>query len=136
MLPDLPLDDLLGRTFYIDGALWRVVYNREIYRVAFLRLATEIVFDRALELIASGEILWKLPEPFDPLGPDSAVDAVQQHVALLVAFQRSPTCMSSKDWTLRAGIDTRLADCRSWLARRALSSGDGEHEGEGDAGEH
>lgn len=120
----IPLDDEIGRTFYIDGAPWRLVYNRGIRYFALQRVAPAIDLDRALELIASGELLWNPPEQFDALRSDASVEDVRQHVALLDAFRRSPVCADSTDWALLARIDMRLADARSWLARRALTSGD------------
>jgi hypothetical protein len=125
----LPLDDQIGRTFYIDGAPWRLVYTPAVRAFALRRVAPEIAFERAVELIASGELLWNPPGQFEALRPDSAVDAVRRHVALLDAFRRSPLCADSNDWALLARIDARLADGRSWLARRALTSGDAAGEG-------
>jgi hypothetical protein len=124
MLPKLPLDDEIGRTFYINCAAWRLVYNPEIRGVALRRIATELPFARALELIASGELLWNPFEHFVPLGSGMSLEAVQRHIALLGAFRRSPTCIESTDWRVLARIDERLAETRTWLARRALASGE------------
>ena len=52
-------------------------------------------------------------------------EAVQQHVALLDAFRRSPLFADSKDWALPARIDARISESRAWLTRRALRSGEG-----------
>lgn len=132
MTLQLPLDDIVGQTFYIDGAPWRVAYNKALRRFALKRLAPEIALERALELIASGELLWNPPEQFEPLEPDAPVETVQRHVSLLDAFRRSPTCAASTDWVLRARIDARLVESRAWLAGRALGSGDAaEEEGGG-----
>ena len=132
MLPKLPLDDEIGRTFYVNGAPWRLVYDPAIRGVALQRLATEIPFARAVELIASGELLWNPFVHFVPLGPGMSMEAVQRHVALLGAFRRSPTCIDSTDWRVLARIDERLAETRTWLARRALTSG--EPRGDGGSG--
>lgn len=128
MNTELPLDDLLGKTYYIDGAPWRVIYNREIQRVALRRVAPEIAFDVALERIASGALLWNPPERFEPLGSDDAFEAVQRHLALLDAFRQSPTFLHSNDWELQSRLSERQRECRAWLARRALTSGDGSGE--------
>jgi hypothetical protein len=124
MFPKLPLDDEIGRTFYINGAPWRLSYNPAIRGVALRRLSTEIPFARVLELIASGELLWNPFEHFVPLGPGMSLEAVQRHIALLGAFRRSPTCIDATDWRVLARIDERLAETRTWLARRALTSGE------------
>jgi hypothetical protein len=124
MPSEFPLDDLIGRSFYIDGAPWRLAYNRAVRAFALRRVASEIPLDEALEQIAAGELLWNPPDQFEPLGPDVAVAVVQQHIALLNAFSRSLARVESTNWALRARIDERLAEARSWLARRALKSGD------------
>ena len=120
----LPLDDAIGRTHYIGGAAWRLTYNRQIRRFVLKPVALDIPFGEAVERVASGELLWQLPERFDPLDRDGSVDAVQKHVALLEAFRRSPACVDAKDWQLVERIDARLADCRTWLSRRALAAGE------------
>lgn len=125
MLPALPLDDLIGRTFFIEGAPWRYLYDRERRQFALKRLAPSIEFERALELIASGELLWAPPERFEPLRPEVEIGAVQRHIALLDAFRRSPAFADSRDWTLPARIDARISESRAWLTRRALRSGEG-----------
>lgn len=124
MFSALPLDDLIGRTFYIDGASWRYVYNKALARFALRRTADTIDFNQAIELIASGEMLWTPPEQFDPLRPDVSVDAVQKHIALLDAFRRSPSCADARDWTLPSRVDARLSESRAWLTRRAPMSGE------------
>jgi hypothetical protein len=125
MLPALPLDDLIGRTFFIEGAPWRYLYDRERRQFALKRLAPAIEFERALELIASGELLWTPPERFEPLRAEVEIGTVQRHIALLDAFRRSPAFADSKDWALPARIDARISESRAWLTRRALRSGEG-----------
>lgn len=125
MLPALPLDDLIGQHFFIEGAPWRYVYDRQQRRFALRRLAPSIEFERALELIASGDLLWSPPEEFESLRPDAPIEAVQQHIALLDAFRRSPLFADSRDWALPARIDARISESRAWLTRRALRSGEG-----------
>jgi hypothetical protein len=125
MLPALPLDDLIGRDFYIEGAPWRYMYDRPQRRFALRRLAPTIELERALELIASGELLWAPPHQFEPLRPDAPIDSVQKHIALLDAFRRSPLFAESMDWSLPARIDARISESRAWLTRRALQSGEG-----------
>jgi|1186.fasta_scaffold1186122_2 hypothetical protein len=125
MLPALPLDDLIGQTFFIEGAPWRYLYDGQARRFALKRLAPSIEFERALELIASGELLWAPPEEFESLRPDVSVEAVQRHIALLDAFRRSPLFADSKDWALPARIDARISESRAWLTRRALRPGEG-----------
>jgi hypothetical protein len=125
MLPALPLDDLIGQHFFIEGAPWRYVYDAQLRRFALKRLAPSIEFERALELIAAGEMLWAPPEEFESLRPDISIEAVQQHVALLDAFRRSPLFAESKDWALPARIDARISESRAWLTRRALRPGEG-----------
>jgi hypothetical protein len=124
MLRKPPLDDEIGRTYYINGAPWRLVYNPAIRGVALRRLEADIPFARALELIASGELHWDPFQHTDPFGRRATLETVQRYVALLGAFRRSPTCINATDWTLLARIDERLGDSRTWLARRALTSGD------------
>ncbi len=124
MLSPLPLDDLIGQCFYIDGAVWQYLYNKSIRRFALRRVEADIPFERALEQIASGELLWNPPERFDRLAPDAPLDLVQQRVALLDAFRRSPACVDSTDWAMRARIDATLTESRNWLTRRALTSGE------------
>ena len=125
MLPALPLDDLIGRHFFIEGAPWRYLYDKQLRRFALKRLAPSIEFERALELIAAGELLWAPPEEFESLHPDTSIEAVQQHVALLDAFRRSPLFADSRDWALPARIDARISESRAWLTRRALRPGEG-----------
>src|SRR6185295_9450030 len=81
MYSALPLDDRLGKVFYIDGAPWRVIYNRTLQRVALRRLSVSIPLTRALRLIATGEMLWTPPEPFAPFDADETIDSVQQHLS-------------------------------------------------------
>jgi hypothetical protein len=124
MYSAIPLDDLIGQTFFIDGAPWRYVYNKALRRFALRRTAPSIDFDKALEMIACGEMLWMPPEQFEPFRADVTVDAVQKHLALLDAFRRSPMYAESKDWTLPARVDARITESRAWLTRRALRSGE------------
>lgn len=131
MYPDLPLDDVIGKIFYVNGAPWRLEYNRTARCVALRRIAPEIPFARAVALIASGELFWDPPEPFDPLEPETSTEGVQQHVALLDAFRRAPAYTAGTDWSLRSRIEARVSECRSWLTRRALTSGDSARESDG-----
>ena len=124
MLSPLPLDDLIGQTFYIDGAVWQYLYNKSIRRFALRRVEGDIPFERALEQIAAGELLWNPPERFERIAPNAPLDVVQQRVALLEAFRRSPACVDSTDWAMRARIDATLTESRNWLTRRALTSGE------------
>jgi hypothetical protein len=124
MLSPLPLDDLIGQSFYIDGAVWRYLYNKSIRRFALRRTQLEISFELALEQIASGELLWSPPERFERVPSNAPMDVVQQRVALLESFRRSPGYVDSIDWTMRARIDAQLTESRNWLTRRALTSGD------------
>lgn len=124
MFSELPLDDRIGQTFYIAGAAWRYSYNKAIRRFALRRIDAEISFERAVALIASGEMLWEPPERFERFAPDASLETVRQRIALLGAFRRSPWCVESKDWTLLARIDAQLAEGRTWLSRRALTSGE------------
>lgn len=119
-----PLDDEIGRTYYINDAPWRLVYIAAIRGVALRRLATEIPFEEAVERIAAGSLHWDPFEHAEPFGRRATLETVQRYVALLGAFRRSPTCLNATDWTLLARVDERLADSRTWLARRALTSGD------------
>jgi hypothetical protein len=125
MLPATPLDDLIGTTYFIEGAPWRYLYNNELRRFALRRIAPSIEFELALELIVSGELLWTPPEQFEPLRGDVTIEVVQKHLALLDAFRRSPAYVDSKDWALPARIDARISESRTWLTRRALTSGEG-----------
>jgi len=131
MPSELPLDDLIGRSFYIDGAPWSLAYNRAVRAFALRRVAPEIPFDAALEQIAAGELIWNPPDEFEPLGPDAAVAVVQRDIALLDALRRSLARVESTNWPLRARIEERLAEARSWLGRRALKSGDATDEAGG-----
>jgi hypothetical protein len=124
MTSQLPLDDELGQTFYIAGAPWRLMYNKTLRGFALRRLAPSMPFELALEQIASGALRWDPPTRFEPLRPETSVAIVQHQVALLDAFRRSPMRAGTSDWELLARIDARIADARSWLARRALPSGD------------
>jgi hypothetical protein len=124
MLSPLPLDDLIGQSFYIDGAVWRYLYNNSIRRFALRRTDTEITFEQAVEQIAMGELLWNPPERFARLSSTAPLELVQQRVALLEAFRRSPACMDSTDWAMRGRVDAQLTESRNWLTRRALTSGD------------
>jgi hypothetical protein len=125
MLPALPLDDLIGRIFFIEGAPWRFTYVKARRRFALQRLAPSIDFDVALDLIASGEMLWTPPEKFEVLRPDLAIEEVQQHLALLDAYRRSPSYTDARERALPARVDARITESRAWLTRRALRSGEG-----------
>jgi hypothetical protein len=124
MYADLPLDDKIGQTFYIGGSLWRYLYNSSIRRFAMRRTVTNVPLDLAIELIASGEVLWSPPARFARLGPKDSLEAVRQRAALLEAFRQSPACVESSDWMMRARIDAQLVVLRQWLTRRALPSGE------------
>ena len=124
MFSSLPLDDEIGRTILIDGATWRVAYDRDTRGFALQPVSLGLAFAEVVERIASGAMLWRPAERFEPLDADSPVDAVQKEVSLLDAFRRSPACVEAHDWQLVVRIDARLADCRTWLARRALAAGE------------
>ena len=124
MLPALPLDDLIGRTFYIEGAPWIFRYDRVRMRFGLERIAPSMELGQALALIAAGVLLWSPPERFEPLRPDIAIEEVQTHLALLDAYRRSPAFLDARDWTIPARVDARIAESRAWLTRRALSSGE------------
>jgi hypothetical protein len=118
-----PLDDLIGQTFYIDGALWRYLYNENLRRFALRRTVSRLPLDRAVELIASGEVLWTPPDRVEPLAADLSTETVQERIALMEAFRKSPAGVDSTDWTTRAVIEEQLTLFRNWLARRTLTSG-------------
>jgi hypothetical protein len=124
MYSALPLDDRIGKTFYINDSLWRLAYERSIGRFALRRVNAEITLERAVELVASGELLWDPLEYFEAPTPDTSVAAVQKYVALLGAFLHSPFGTEMSDWALRARLDARLTVYRTWLTRRALKAGD------------
>ena len=124
MPSETPLDDLIGQTFYIDGSLWRYLYNSSVRRFALRRTVPSFPLELALELIASGEVLWTPPARFDRPGPQDSVESVQQRVALLIAYRQSPACVESPDPMVRARIDAQLIAIRQWTARRALRSGE------------
>lgn len=124
MYGELPLDDKIGQTFYIGGSLWRYLYNGSIRRFAMRRTVSNIPLDLALELIASGEVLWSPPVRFARLGSKDTSEAVRQRAALLEAFRQSPACVESSDWMMRARVDAQLVELRQWLTRRALPSGE------------
>jgi hypothetical protein len=124
MHPEIPLDDLIGQTFYIGGSLWRYLYNTSLRRFALQRTVPDFPFHLAAELIASGEVLWTPPQRFDRPHPMDSIEAIQQRVALLEAYRQSPSCVESSDWMARARIDAQLIVLRHWLTRRALSAGD------------
>jgi hypothetical protein len=123
MSQPLPLDDAIGRTFYRDGAPWRLTFNRHLRGFALLRVAPFIAFERAIALIKSGDLLWIPPAELQPPGSNATVDSVRERVELLDAFRRSPACMDSTDWGLRVRVDEQLAEAKSWLARRGLKPG-------------
>lgn len=124
MFSELPLDDQIGKTFYINDALWRLAYNRTLGRFALRRVSSEITLERAVELITSGELLWDPLEYFESPNAETSVPAVQKYVALLTAFLHSPFGTEMSDWALRARLDARLTVYRTWLTRRALKAGD------------
>jgi hypothetical protein len=123
MKPAIPLDDLIGQTHYIDGALWRYLYDRRIDRFALKRTVVGFPLDHALELIASGEILWSPPDRIERPRADLPMRVVQERVALMEAFKKSPTYVDSTDWTMHALLDEQLVILRTWLTLRALTSG-------------
>jgi hypothetical protein len=133
MPSELPLDDQIGQTFYIDGALWRFLYNRSLGHFALRRTVADFPLERALTLIASGEILWTPPDRFERTD-GMTMESVQQGIALLEAYRRSPACLESSDWSMRSRIDEQLSESRSWLTRRALMSGDATGEAGGGPG--
>jgi hypothetical protein len=124
MFSELPLDDQIGKTFYINDALWRLAYNRTLGRFALRRVNGEITLERAVELITSGELLWDPLEYFESPTTETSVASVQKYVALLTAFLHSPFGTEMSDWALRARLDARLTVYRTWLTRRALKAGD------------
>jgi hypothetical protein len=124
MHSEIPLDDRIGRTVYAGGSLWRYLYDTKIRRFAMRRTVTNIPLELALELIESGEVLWTPPARFARLGATDSLDAVRHRLALLEAFRRSPRCVESSDWIMRARIDAQLTVLRKWLNRPALPSGD------------
>ena len=124
MHSELPLDDRIGQTFYIDGSLWRYLYNRSIRRFALRRTVPNFPIDRAVELIESGELLWTPPRGFDRPEGGASTASVQQRIALLEAYRRSPAYVESSDYMARARIDAQHMMLRQWLNRRALSSGE------------
>jgi hypothetical protein len=83
-----------------------------------------IPLDLALELIESGEVLWNPPARFARLGVTDSLESVRDRIALLEAFRRSPGCVESSDWIMRARIDAQLVVLRKWLNGHALPSGD------------
>jgi hypothetical protein len=123
MFFQLPLDDQIGKTLFINGGLWRLVLEKSIGRFVMRRLDETIRFEDALLQIATGELLWEPPHATEPLRPDTPIEWVQQQVSLILAFRQSPAGNDLTDWALRARLDERLADCRMWLTRRALSAG-------------
>jgi hypothetical protein len=124
MFSHLPLDDQLNLLFYIDGAIWRLVYTRALGRCVLRQEALHIAFDHAVTLIAAGELLWNPPEDFDRLGSDTSLDAVQQEQVLLCAFLRSPAARRISHTGMRARLEERIIDVQAWLAHRALTGGD------------
>ena len=124
MFSHLPLDDRLNRVFYIDGALWRLVYAPEMGQCVLRREALHIDFNHAVTLIAAGELLWTPPQNFERLGSNTSVDAVEQEHALLCAFLRSPAGRRITRWEVRTRLETRLNDDQAWLTRRALTLGE------------
>lgn len=130
MSPTLPLDDAIGRTFYRDGAPWRLMFNPDRRGLELRRVAPFIAFERALALIKSGDLIWIPPTEMQPPGAGATVDSVRERAELLDAFRRSPTCMDSTDWGLRVRVDEQLAEARSWLARRGLKPGSSPESGD------
>jgi hypothetical protein len=123
MFFQLPLDDQIGKTLYINGGLWRLVFEKSVGRFVMRRLDETIRFEDALLQIAVGELLWEPPQATEPLRADTPIETVQQQVSLILAFRQSPAGNDLTDWALRARLDERLADCRMWLTRRALGAG-------------
>jgi hypothetical protein len=124
MHSETPLDDLIGQTFYIDGSLWRYLYNTSLRRFALRRTVPNFPVELAAELIASGEVQWTPPERFDRPRAKDSTESVQQRIALLEAYRQSPACVESSDWTARARIEAQIIVLRQWLTRRSLSAGD------------
>lgn len=122
----LPLDDAVGRDFYVDGGSWRLVYDYPARNFVLRRLVAEIPFDRALVHVAAGELVWLPPRHFDLLVTGPTLETVRRHVALLDAFLQSPVCIGSEDPQLRPRMEARLRESRAWLARRTLPSNGGE----------
>jgi hypothetical protein len=120
----IPLDDLIGQTFYIDGALWRYLYNENLHRFALRRTVARLPFEHALDLIASGEVLWTPPDRVELPSADLSTETVQERIALMEAYRKSPVGMDSTDWTTHSVIDEQLTLFRNWLARRTLTSGE------------
>jgi hypothetical protein len=120
----LPLDDQLNRIFYIDGALFRLMYDAPLGRCVLRREAPHIEFDHAVSLIAAGELLWNPPDEFDRLDADTSLEAVQQEHALLCAFLRSPAGNRVTSWKARRWIESRINEDRDWAARRMIARGD------------
>jgi hypothetical protein len=132
MSADLPLDDRIGQTYYIQGAPWRYLYNKSIGRFALRRVAPIMAFDDAVKQIASGELLWHPPQHFERLRQDSSFDIVQKRLALLQALRSSPSYVESTDWELRTRVEMQIAEARAWLSRRAITSGDAGDEADKD----
>ncbi len=124
MHSEIPLDDRIGRTTFLGGSLWRYLYDPSKRRFAMRRTVTGVPLDLALELIESGEVLWTPPARFARLGSADSLDSVRYRVALLEAFRRSPGCVESSDWMMRARIDAQLVVLRKWLNSHALPSGE------------
>ena len=118
-----PLDDEIGRAFFHDGAVWKLIYNPTARAFALRRIAPAIAYDRAIALIRSGDLLWNPPAQMEPPAVDATVDSVRAQAELLDAFRRSPACMDSLNWELRIQVDEQLTEVRTWLARRGLKSG-------------
>ena len=118
-----PLDDEIGRTFYHDGAPWRLMYHPTNRAFCLRRIADAIPFDRAITLIRAGQLFWNPPADMAPPSANATVDSVRERVELLEAFRRSPALMDSTDWGLRVRVDEQLAEAKSWLARRGLKPG-------------
>jgi hypothetical protein len=132
MFSHLPLDDQLNHVFYIDEALWRLVYSNSLKRCVLRQEAKHIDLDRAVALIAAGELLWTPPETFERLGLGTSLDAVQQEHALLCAFLRSPGGCRLPRWGMRTRLEGRITDDRAWLARRALIRGEADENIDGE----
>jgi hypothetical protein len=124
MHSEIPLDDRIGRTFYVGGSLWKYLYDTGKHRFAMRRTVSDVPLSLALDLIASGEVLWSPPARFARLGAKDSLDSVRHRVALLEAFRQSPACVESTDWMMRTRIDAQLVVLRQWLNRQALPSGE------------
>jgi hypothetical protein len=119
MFSHLPLDDQLNRPFHIDGAIWRLVYDKALGHCALRRVAEHIDFDHAVTLIAAGELLWNPPQSFERLNDSTSLDAVRREPELLCAFLRSPIGRRHPNRSMLKRLEERIIDVQTWLAHRA-----------------